>query len=332
VQNDVKQIGVMVAQTPIGPWTDPLGCPLIKSCDFPEGYDPAIFQESDQTSYLVFGAFDYYIAKLSEDMISLDESPRRLEVICPQGPYGESTDDKAFLHKKGKYYYLSWGAYYAMSEEIYGPYHFKGQLIDINRVELDFKEPTWPNGIMQGRHGSFFEWHNQDYFIYCDLSQGNGNRYFRDSWISYVNYRSDGTIDPIFINECAVGRYYPSKGAIKAWTYFSGSNADKRELDGDFSVEISKDESTLSYPNIISEREYHSVSLIFASMVTIDATVFVSIRSHGTSYDVCLVVSDKHSESNVLVIPFEKKLRVEDIKFTFKGFEKGAYFSEFELM
>ena len=37
-------------------------------------------QEKDGTSYIVFGCWDFYIAKLNEDMISLAETRRKILV------------------------------------------------------------------------------------------------------------------------------------------------------------------------------------------------------------------------------------------------------------
>ncbi|MCJ2180240.1 family 43 glycosylhydrolase, partial [Novosphingobium album (ex Hu et al. 2023)] len=117
-----KNIGVVVSEYPAGPWRDPLGKPLIAEGDVPTASrDPGILQEPDGTSYIVFGTFDFYIARLNPDMISLAEAPRRLQIDGIQGPYGAGkTDDKPFLHRRGRYYYLSWGSYYAIGESPYG--------------------------------------------------------------------------------------------------------------------------------------------------------------------------------------------------------------------
>ncbi len=114
------EIGVVVGDTPAGPWPgDPIGNPLIAKGSTPtDARDPGILQEDDGASYIVFGVWDYYIARLNDDMVSLAEIPRKLKVIKPMGPFGPGKmDDKPFLHKRGNKYYLSWGCYYAMSDK-----------------------------------------------------------------------------------------------------------------------------------------------------------------------------------------------------------------------
>ena len=90
----------VVSDAPAGPWRDPLGKALIAKGQVPtETRDPGILQEADGTSYIVFGTYDFYIARLSDDMISLAETPRRITIADPEGPYGlGKTDDKPFLH------------------------------------------------------------------------------------------------------------------------------------------------------------------------------------------------------------------------------------------
>ena len=203
-QADRHQIGLVVAETPTGPWRDPLGRPLLANrCVDTEVYDPCLFGEDDGSVYLLFGVWDYYIARMSDDMLSVAEHPRRIEVIDPVGPYGKgSTDDKVYLHKRRGLYYLSWGSYYATSDTIAGPYTYRGCIVDPGRMEARFRESTWPHGPTQGRHGSFFEWRDQWYFAYCEMCF-SGNRFFRDFWISYVEYGAGGEILPITIDSSA---------------------------------------------------------------------------------------------------------------------------------
>ena len=97
-----EEIGVVRSDTPAGPWKDPLGKPLIAQGSTPTlARDPGILQEKDGTSYIVFGCWDFYIAKLNEDMISLAETPRKILLDRKMGPYGPGKmDDKPFLHKR----------------------------------------------------------------------------------------------------------------------------------------------------------------------------------------------------------------------------------------
>ena len=44
--------------------------------------DPCVFQDDDGSYYIIFGTYEYFIAKLNPDMISLAEQPRYLTVSC----------------------------------------------------------------------------------------------------------------------------------------------------------------------------------------------------------------------------------------------------------
>src|SRR6476469_7935632 len=89
-----QQTGVVVGNTPVGRWTDPLGKPLLKSeLTGTDEYDMAIFEDKGN-HYIIFGVWDYYIAKLNDDMISLAEKPRKLFINNPKGPYNLDGENK----------------------------------------------------------------------------------------------------------------------------------------------------------------------------------------------------------------------------------------------
>jgi arabinoxylan arabinofuranohydrolase len=216
-----EQTGVVVGDSPVGPWKDPLGKPFLAEDLTPtHEYDISVI-EYQGIHYAIFGVWDYYIARMGDDMISLAETPRKIIINDPVGPYGEdSTDDKPSVHERNGVFYLSWGAFYATSENIYGPYDYKGVIVNEGSFAPGYDAPTWPHGFQQGRHGNFFKWHKQWYFAYCDISQ-TGNRYFRDTFISYVHYKDNGEIAPIRVDGIGVGEYDASQGKIEAEDYFT---------------------------------------------------------------------------------------------------------------
>lgn len=198
-----REIGVLESDSPVGPWKDPLGKPLIaEGLAATEARDPGLLLDDDGEAYLVFGTFKFYIARLGEDMISLAEPPRRVVIHNPEGPYGKGkTDDKPYLHKRHGIYYLSWGCFYAMSNSVYGPYDCHGSILIRENVAPALQYQYHP--ITYDRHGSFFEWHNQWYFICNDMSQ-TGNPYFRDSSLCYLFYGGNGEIEPVHLDEAGV--------------------------------------------------------------------------------------------------------------------------------
>lgn len=252
-----QQTGVVVGNTPVGPWTDPLGKPLLTSeLTATDEYDMAIFEDGGN-HYIIFGVWDYYIAKLNDDMISLAEKPKKLAIKNPRGPYNLDgtnkkmpTDDKPFVHKHNGKFYLSWGVFYAMADNLYGPYNYKGTMMNQESFAPGYDKPTWPTGFLQGRHGSFFEWNNQSYFAYCDISQ-TGNRYFRDTFISYLHYNETGEMAPIRVDGIGVGQYDADAPKIEAEDFFKADNVNKKEISKDeFALAPINNNSFVTYSNV----------------------------------------------------------------------------------
>ncbi|WP_324699389.1 family 43 glycosylhydrolase [Novosphingobium aerophilum] len=214
-----EDIGVVESYRPEGPWKDPLGKPLIAKGQVPTASrDPGILQEADGTSYMVFGTFDFYVVRLNEDMVSLAEEPRLVEITDKEGPFGPGkTDDKPFLHRRGDLYYLSWGTYYAVSSSPYGPFKCQGALLKPENVDETFRNDSAMRGphapppqyrpkdwLNFDRHGSFFEWRGKWFFACNDQSQPGTSPLFRRSVLCEVNYLPDGRIAPLHLNRSGV--------------------------------------------------------------------------------------------------------------------------------
>lgn len=316
-----EQTGVVVADNPEGPWVDPLGKPLLTSEMTPtHEYDLGIIQDQQGEYYIVFGVWDYYIAKLNEDMISLAEKPRKIELSNPRGPYNldglnkeKPTDDKPFMHYYDGNYYLSWGCFYAMGKSVYGPFDYKGCIIDSSSFAPGYDAPTWPTGFRQGRHGSFFKWHNQWYFAYCDISQ-TGNRYFRDTFISYVHYKKNGEIELIRVDGTGVANYKADGGVIEAEDYYKASNIKKIEnKDVGFSVGNISNGDYLEFCNVKGLKGKKGIQLNFSK---IDKCT-VELRRNNKDGELIATIDCKKEQC---FGQFETPLDdIEDLCFVFKG-------------
>lgn len=168
--NRDRNIGVMVASKPEGPYKDALGRPLTDS------YDPTIFIDDDNTPYMIFGNGTYYIARLKDSLTELDEAPRRI-TLNRTGNF--PVVDKNSMHKHNGTYYLGVSGYYATSKNLYGPYDAKGV------VGKGFGLDTaWA-------HGEFFVWKGNWYHVWCKYR----DRYYdkvRDSFIAPMTFDQDG--------------------------------------------------------------------------------------------------------------------------------------------
>ena len=235
--------GVAVSDTgPAGPYKDALGRPLL-----PEGladtasYDPAVFIDDDEekTPYILWGytcnGKKYYIARLNEDMTSLAEEPRPIEIENTW-----SGNDAVCLTKRNGIYYLSsHRSFYATSENIYGPYTYRGMFCEEAYVD----------------HGTFFNYHNQTYFTYGvpeNWGEPDMNRYYRTTKMMYAHYRANGeiVIDE-FIQKMGVGHYDASWDIIKGEWYFAASDGIVKTENGTgFDIRGIRDGSYLYYPNV----------------------------------------------------------------------------------
>lgn len=95
--NDASGIGVLEADTPLGPWKDPIEKPLLTGktpgC---EGvvwcFDPAVLVDDDGSAYIYFGGGvpegkqnnpkTARVAKLGDDMISIDGAAKEIDAPC----------------------------------------------------------------------------------------------------------------------------------------------------------------------------------------------------------------------------------------------------------
>jgi len=167
-----RSTGVMVADSPEGPFTDALGHPLMES------FDPTIFVDDDGTPYIINGDTDYQIARLKDSMIELDETPRTIE-IDRKGIFPRM--DKNSLHKHNGIYYLGCSGYYATSRNLYGPYEYQGLVGKGWGLDTPFG------------HGDFFTWKGEWFHVWCKYRDRDHDR-IRDCFIAPVVYGADGSM------------------------------------------------------------------------------------------------------------------------------------------
>lgn len=195
--------GVVVADRINGEYKDLLGKPLLPKDIVPEHpYDPEIYMEDDVYT-ICFGVGKYYMATLAEDMMSLETEPKQILIQDEKGkPY--RAEDKPTLFKRNGKYYLVFGSRYAMADDLYGPYTFKG-------------------AFLSGGHTSFFDWHGQKYVL-----QENHDicAFYRGASLKPVFFNEDGTI-----RVPKSDRWYPGPGrpfrfenSTMGWKALRGSN------------------------------------------------------------------------------------------------------------
>jgi len=239
----VHSTGVMVADQPEGPYKDALGEPLLPKGLTPTlSYDPGIFIDVDeaQSPYIVFGSLPphgagYYIAKLAEDMISLAEEPRKVELDV-------IADDKPALHYHNGRYYLTWQSFYAVSDNVYGPYQYVG------------------NTNAAFEHGCYFEWNNQWFHAY---GVQDPTATYRNTALNYVHFKDNGEmVEDGLPNEYGVGHYDGRWNRINTSWYMASQNVDKIESPrGGFEIYAKSDGAWVSYPHVHDLEDVKRMSL-----------------------------------------------------------------------
>ena len=144
-------IGVLVADSPFGPFQDPIGQPLVWQKEHWEDIDPSVFVDDDGQAYMYWGNPHVYWCRLNEDMISVDGEIHRIEY--PIDTYQEGP----WFYKHDGKYYLAFastccpeGIGYAMSDSPVGPWKSMGAIMD----------RTWRT---RGNHPGIIEFKGQSY-------------------------------------------------------------------------------------------------------------------------------------------------------------------------
>ena len=122
-------IGVLVSDTPYGPFKDPLGHALVWQKEHWNDIDPTVWIDDDGQAYMYWGNPELYCVKLNEDMISYSGEIMKFPKIkdYQEGPW---------FYKRNSHYYLAFastccpeGIGYAMSDSPTGPWEYKGDIM-----------------------------------------------------------------------------------------------------------------------------------------------------------------------------------------------------------
>ena len=224
--NDASGIGVLEADTPLGPWKDPIGKALLTGktpgC---EGvvwcFDPAVLVDDDGSAYIYFGGGvpsgqqnnpkTARVAKLGEDMISIDGKAKEIDAPCMFEDSGIfKYGDKYYYsycsnfispHKDKKDGYPGYGTIcYMVSDNPMGPFKYAGEV---------FENPQKWFGVGGNNHHATFVYEGKSYFIYHaqtlskaqeeaqGLAPGTLTKGYRSTHIDPIELNSDGTIRPI---------------------------------------------------------------------------------------------------------------------------------------
>jgi hypothetical protein len=221
----IFRIGVAISDSPTGPFkAEP------KAIKGSFSIDPAVFKDDDGAYYMYFGglwggqlqrwrtgvfnadqpqsptaflpaddepALLPFVAKMTDDLLEFDETPKALEILDKNGNLLLSGDndrrffEAAWLHKHNGKYYFSYSTgdthfiCYAIGDSPYGPFTYTGRIL--NPVV------GWTS------HHSVCEIEGKTYLFYHDSSLSKGVTHLRSVKLAEIEYREDGsivTLDP----------------------------------------------------------------------------------------------------------------------------------------
>ncbi len=186
-QQGANVIGVAVADNPLGPYTDPIGKPLIPKGN---GYiDPTIFIDDDGQAYLYFGNPNAWYVKLNKDMTSYSG-----DIVKAEGK-PKNYQEGPWIYKRNAHYYLAYastccpeGIGYAMSDKPTGPWEFKGNIMDGDK-RSDGNHP----GIIDFMGKSYVFGFN--YKLNWEIAPTKHER--RSVCCAELTYNADGTIQKL---------------------------------------------------------------------------------------------------------------------------------------
>ncbi|MBP5772208.1 MAG: family 43 glycosylhydrolase [Bacteroidaceae bacterium] len=182
-------IGVLVADSPYGPFRDPLGKPLVWQKEHWDDIDPTVYIDKSGQAWMYWGNPNTYYVKLRKDMISTEGDIVKLD------DHIDHYQEGPWLYERGGHWYLAYastccpeGLGYAMSDSPTGPWQCKGYVM----APTPRDRGNHP-GIMDFKGKSYV--FGQDY----DLLHHETREHFerRSVSLAEMHYNADGTIQEV---------------------------------------------------------------------------------------------------------------------------------------
>lgn len=193
-------IGVLVADSPYGPFKDPLGKPLIKNSQ--DDIDPTVYIDDDGQAYLYWGNPKLYYVKLNKDMVSYEGGIVSVPMTVEAFGKREGNPKRITQYEEGPWFYKRNGKYYmafasvccpegigySMSDSPTGPWQYKGSIMD-----GDPRSSGNHPGVIDFKGNSYVFGFN--YAIHKKVSDKHAER--RSICLEKLTYNADGTIQKL---------------------------------------------------------------------------------------------------------------------------------------
>lgn len=207
-----KMIGVAVADSPTGPFTD-LGHPIVKDSPTRRGQqiDVDVFQDPESGKYYLYWGNGYMAgAELNDDMLSI-----KTETVTVMTPKGGTLEDYAFregtyvFYRKGTYYFMwsvddtgspNYHVAYGTAKSPLGPIDVaKSPVVTIQDPAREIYGPAHNSVVCKpGTDKWYIVYHriNKNF-----IEKGKGPGWHREVCIDRMYFNSDGTIRPVKLSE-----------------------------------------------------------------------------------------------------------------------------------
>lgn len=191
--NNRGAIGVAVADSPLGPFHDPLGKPLVQS-EWGD-IDPTVFIDDDGEAHMYWGNPKLKYVKLNEDMISY--AGDIVEVPMIEKSFGKREgnperptkyEEGPWLYKRNSLYYLFWPGGplpefigYSTSKKAEGPWTYGG-------IIMPAEGGSFTN------HPGVIDFKGKTYFFYHNGALPGGGGFTRSVAVQELKFNNDGSI------------------------------------------------------------------------------------------------------------------------------------------
>lgn len=197
-------IGVAVGDSPVGPFKDALGKPLV--FDKFGDIDPTVFIDGDGQAYLAWGNPTYKYVRLNRDMVSYDTSVGDQGIF--RGPmtiaaFGKRADDKRdtayeegpWIYERNGLYYLFYAAgpipehlAYSTGPSPEGPWTYGGVLMPAE-------------GASFTNHPGVVDYRGKTYLFYHNGGLPGGSGFTRSVCVDELKFNADGSITPFAMSQ-----------------------------------------------------------------------------------------------------------------------------------
>ena len=201
-------IGVLVADSPYGPFKDPLGKPLVWDQSNWYDIDPSVYTDDDGQAYMYWGNPHTFWAKLNNDMTSIKTDAARPEADASgttgtgasvpgvtKLPHIPNYQEGPWFYKRNGHYYLGFASTccpealgYAMSDKPTGPWEWKGYIM----------KPTQRD---RGNHPGICDYQGHSYVFGQNYDLMHLDTYVhherRSVSATEITYNADGTIQEV---------------------------------------------------------------------------------------------------------------------------------------